>query len=88
MGASFLTSLLEFQLMGANYLLSPVFSENQWVHIDLSQTQWVQLHPLTHPNDTPGFAMKTPACIFRAKIMCDKNTSEWLSQLLQTKNSC
>ena len=44
---------MEFELMGANNLLTPVFNENRWVQIDLSQNRWVQLHPLTHPNKAP-----------------------------------
>ena len=53
MGERYLESHMGFQLMGANYTLSPIFSKNRWVQLELSQNRWVQLHPLTQPNDAP-----------------------------------
>ena len=53
----------KFHSMGANYLLTPFFIKNRWVQIDLSQNRWVQLHPLTQPNETPAFI--NPGISFR-----------------------
>ena len=51
MGARFFTSHWDFQMMGTNYLLNTVVNKNWWEQLDLSQNQWVYLHPLTYPND-------------------------------------
>ena len=44
-----------------------VFYENRWVQLGLSQNWWVQLHPLTHPNDD------APALNILVGQVCDRN---------------
>ena len=54
MSARYSESHLGVELMCANYILNPIFSENRWMLLELSQNRWMQLHPLTQPNDAPA----------------------------------
>ena len=46
--------LSDFQSMGANFIINPIFNKNGWVKVGQFQTQGVLLHPFTYPNnDTP-----------------------------------
>ena len=58
MGARCLESHLGSQLVGANYTLTPIFRENQWVQSELSKNGWVQLQPLTQTNDAPAVGQR------------------------------
>ena len=59
MGAEVLIYNWDYQMMGGNYLLSPIFHKNLWVQSHLFQNGWMQLHPSTHPNDAPVMAGST-----------------------------